>query len=401
MGTYKYRAMNIDSQRVEGKFEAHSKDEVIQFITSNGLYPLIVEEIIESTNIEIKINGKVKLKDIAVFCRQFYTMLNAGVPILECLGILRGQTINAKLQKAVVEIEEDVKRGGILSESMRKHHKIFPQLFVTLIEAGEASGRLEEIMLRMANYYEKENKINNKVKNSMIYPIVLGIVCVAAIIFILTYVMPTFVDIFKQTGTQLPWSTRFLLWLSEFMTENAMVLIAVFIAGVFGLKYYSTTEPGKLMTSKLKLKIPVIKTLTQKIIVSQFTRTLSTLIASGLPLIECLTIVTKVVNNKVAEKALENVTERISRGEELYASIRETGIFPSMLYSMVKIGEETGSLDNVLSKTADFYDDELDAQIQTAVSLMEPLLIVVMGAAIGFIVVSIMLPMFDSYSQVG
>lgn len=400
MANYKYRAMNPDNQKIEGRYEARSKEQVVDFITGNGLYPLMVEEIVESTNIEIKINRKVKIKDIAVFCRQFYTMLNAGVPILECLTILRGQVENIKLRNAVADVEEEVKRGGVLSDAMKKHDKIFPKLFISLVESGEASGRLEEIMLRMSNYYEKENKINNKVKNAMIYPIILSLVCIVAVVFILTYVMPTFVDIFKQTGTSLPWNTRLLLWTSQTIIDHWFILLVGIVVIVFGVKSYLKTEQGKITYSKLKLSIPVIKTLNQKIIVSQFTRTLSTLISSGLPLIECLNIVTKVVSNKIAEDALGNVTEKVSRGEGLHSSLKETEIFPNMLYSMVRIGEETGSLDDILNKTADFYDDELEAQIQAAVSLMEPVLIVIMGLIIAFIVISVMLPLFDSYSKI-
>lgn len=400
MGKYKYRAMNPDSQKVEGKYEARNKEEVIQFITSNDLYPLMVEEIVESTNIEIKINRKVNMKDIAVFCRQFYTMLNAGVPILECLAILKEQVLNVKLRQAVSDIEEDVKRGGVLSEAMKRHDKVFPQLFINLVASGEASGKLEEIMLRLSNYYEKENKIANKVKNALIYPAVLSFVSIGAVVFILTYVMPTFIEIFKSSGTVLPWNTRLLLWLSETIQDQWIaILLGIIIIGLV-LQYYFKTESGKLVSGKLKLKLPVLKTLNEKIIVSQFTRTLSTLMSSGLPLIECLNIVTGVLRNKIAENALKEITEKVSRGEELYSSIRATGIFPGMLYSMVKIGEETGSLDDILNKTADFYDDELESQIQTSVSLIEPLLIVIMGITIGFIVISIMLPMFDSYSKI-
>jgi len=212
--------------------------------------------------------------------------------------------------------------------------------------------------------------------------------------------MPTFVEIFNSSGTKLPWNTRLLLWLSTSITNNWIVILMGIIVVTVLLKYFLKTEQGKLISSQLKLKLPILKTLNQKIIVSQFTRTLSTLMASGLPLIECLTIVTGVVRNKVAEDALNTVTEKVSRGEGLYSSIQEAGIFPNMLYSMVRIGEETGALDDILNKTADFYDDELEAQIQAAVSMMEPLLIVVMGLIIGFIVISIMLPMFDSYGKI-
>ena len=219
MGKFKYRVMNSDGEKIEGSYEANSKDEVIDFISGNGYYPLMIEEISESTKIEINFNSKVKLKDLSVFCRQFYTMLNAGVPILTCLEILSNQIENKKLREATKDINEEVEKGGVLSDAMKKHKDVFPDLLVSLIASGEASGNLDAIMLRMATHYEKENKINNKVKSALIYPIVLGFVSIGAVVFILTYVMPTFTEIFKQSGTVLPWSTRFLLGLSEGIQE--------------------------------------------------------------------------------------------------------------------------------------------------------------------------------------
>jgi type IV pilus assembly protein PilC len=399
MGRFKYRAMDSSNQKVEGKYDARSKEEVIAFITSNDLYPLMVEEITESTEIKFTVNRKVKVKDIAVLCRQFYTMLNAGVQILECLTILSGQIENVKLRNAISQIEEDVKKGGVLSEAMKKHEKIFPSLLISLVASGEASGRLDSVMLRMADYYEKQNKTGNKVKNAMIYPMVLGIVACSSIVFILIYVMPTFVQMFKETGTELPWNTKLLLWSSDAIQNHWLVLIIMILGITIGLKYYFDTEQGKITSSQLKLKLPILKALNQKIIVSQFTRTMSTLMGSGLPLLDALDIVTDVVSNKVAQDALITIREKVARGEGLYSSIKEAGIFPNMLSSMVKIGEETGSIDDILGKTADFYDEELDAEVQRAVTLMEPLMIVVMGLIIGFIVVSIMLPMFDSYTK--
>lgn len=399
MARFKYRAMDSNNQKIEGKYDAKSKDEVIAFVTSNDLYPLMIEEVVESTEIKLTINRKVKIKDISVLCRQFYTMLNAGVPILECLTILSEQIENVKLRDAISEIEEDVKKGAVLSESMKKHDKIFPPLLTSLIASGEASGRLDSVMLRMADYYEKENKTGNKIKNAMIYPMVLAFVSCVSVVFILTYVMPTFVEMFKETGTVLPWNTRFLLWTSDVIQNHWLILIFVISAIAISLKYYFDTEQGKITSSKLKLKLPILKTLNQKIIVSQFTRTMSTLMGSGLPLLDALDIVTDVVSNKIAQDALITIKEKVARGEGLYSSIREAGIFPGMLSSMVKIGEETGSIDDILGKTADFYDEELDAAVQNAVTLMEPVMIVVMGLIIGFIVISIMLPMFDSYTK--
>ncbi|WP_294406900.1 type II secretion system F family protein [uncultured Clostridium sp.] len=401
MGRYKYRAMNSDNEKIEGKYEAKTKDEVIEFIESNGMYPLLVEEIVQSRDVKFGVNRKVKVKDIAIMSRQFYTMLETGVPILECLNILSNQIENNKLRECITEIAADINKGGVLSDCMKKHKKVFPSLFISLVASGEASGRLDTVMLRMANYYEKETKTANKVKSAMIYPCVLAFVAVVAVTFILVYVMPTFIEVFEGTGTQLPWNTRLLLWLSSAIQNNWIAILIVLGAGIFGGKYYFGTEQGKYTVSRLQLKIPFIKKLNQMSIVSQFTRTMSMLIGSGIPLIDSIVIVTDVVKNKIAKDALMTVNERISRGEGLYYSIEETGIFPKMLCSMVRIGEETGALDSILNKTADFYDEELDSTIQVTVSLMEPALIVVMGIVIGFIVISIMLPMFDMYSQIG
>lgn len=400
MANFKYRAMNADGEKIEGSREADSKGEVIDFISSNGYYPLMVEEIVESTKIELKLNDKVNLKDISIFCRQFYTMLDAGVPILTCLNILSKQTQKKKLKQAIVEIEQEVEKGGVLSDAMKKQKKVFPDLLINLIEAGEASGTLDSIMLRMATHYEKENKVNNKVKNAMIYPIILSLVAVIAVVFILVYVMPTFKGIFEQSGTVLPWSTKLLLGSGDFLKNNFIIILVILAAAIIAIKYYFSSEGGALVLSKLKLKVPIIKKFTEMVIVSRFTRTLSTLLASGLPLVRAIDIVSSVVENKIAEKALLQVKEKIVRGEELNTSMRETGIFPEMLYSMVKIGEETGSIDDILSKTADFYDEELETTIQATVALMEPTLIVVMALVIGFIIISVMLPMYDSYSQI-
>ncbi|MVX62571.1 type II secretion system F family protein [Clostridium chromiireducens] len=399
MGKFKYRVMNSDGKKVEGSYEANSKDEVIDFISGNGYYPLLVEEISESKNIEIKFNSKVKLKDLSVFCRQFYTMLNAGVPILTCLDILSDQIENVKLREATKEINEEVEKGGVLSDAMKKHKDVFPDLLVSLIASGEASGNLDTIMLRMATYYEKENKTNNKVKGAMIYPMVLSFVAVAAVVFILIYVMPTFTEIFKESGTVLPWSTKLLLGLSSGIQNNWIYIIIVLGLGAYGLNIFLKSDQGILISSNLKLKLPILKKLNQMIIVSRFTRTLSTLIASGLPLIEALKIVSEVTGNKIAESGLLKIRDKVMRGESLYSSMVESEIFPPMLYSMIKIGEETGTLDDILNKTADFYDEELESIIQRSVAMLEPVLIVVMGLVIGFMIISIMIPMFSSYNQ--
>lgn len=400
MSKFKYRAMNSEGNKIEGIFEGQSQNDVLAMISSNGYYPLKIDEINESGNIQFKIKKKVKTKDIAVFCRQFYTMLDAGLPLTNCLSILSSQIEHPTLREAVGEIEEEVKKGNALSSSMKKYGDVFPDLLVNLVEAGEVSGNLDSILLRMSNHYEKENKINHKIKGAMIYPMVLSVVAITVVIFILTFVMPTFMNLFKESGTKLPWSTKFLLGLSGVLKNHFILCIVIVAAIVFGIKYFNKTETGVLFVSKLKLKLPIIKNLNQKIIVSRFTRTLSTLLASGITLVQALQIVSTVVGNQIAETALIEVKEKVVRGEGLYTSIKEAGIFPEMLSSMVKIGEETGSLDDILNKTADFYDEEVETTIQSTVALLEPILIVVMGLVIGFIILSIMLPMYDSYTQI-
>lgn len=399
MAKYKYRAMNTQKEIFEGTKEAESTQEVIDFIGANGYYPLLVEEVIESKEINIEINKKVKLRDISVFCRQFYTMLDAGVPILRCLEILASQTENKILKDTLKVIQKDVERGEPLSDSMKKHEKIFPELLISLVEAGEASGNLDKIMQRMSMHYEKESKTVNKVKTAMIYPVMLSIIATLAVIFILVFVMPTFKEIFEQTGADLPWSTQLLLNSGDFLKNNALILII--IAGLIGflIKRYLNTEKGKVFKSEMALKIPALNKLNQMNIVSRFTRTMSVLLASGMPLMKSLEIVSNVVENRVAQKALRHVESEVSKGESFNTAIRETDLFPQMLYSMIEIGENTGALDDILNKTADFYDEELDTTIQSTVALMEPILIVVMGLVVGFIIMSVMLPLYESYGS--
>jgi len=400
MTTFKYKVMNKEWEKIEGKYEANSESEVMDFVSANGYYPLIIEEVPNRVNIDLGFGKKVKLKDLSVFCRQFYTMLTAGVPIIRCLEILSVQIQNKKLKNATREVSEEVEKGGILSEAMKKHQDVFPELLISLVASGEASGNLDTIMLRMATHYEKDSKINNKVKSAFIYPIVLGVASIGAVVFILVYVMPTFIAIFNQTGTALPWSTKLLLGISDGIKNEWMVIIIFLIVGIIGIKIFLKTDKGLLIWGTLKLKLPILKNLNRMIVISRFTRTLSTLISSGLTLVEALEIVSTVVGNRAAENALLKIRDDVVRGESLNTSMRESEMFTEMLYAMVQIGEETGMLDDILNKTADFYDDELETVIQASVALLEPILIIAMGLVIGFMVGSIMLPMFDSYGQI-
>ena len=399
MKTFKYRAMKSDGTKVEGRYECLSRDDVISMITSSGYYPLKIEEIIQSKPIEFKAFDRVTTKDLAVFCRQFYTMLEAGVTIINCIEILSTELPNRKLRGILTTIGEDVKKGELLSVSMSRHKKYFPQLLIKMIESGEISGNIDEMMLRMSIHFEKENKTNNKVKSAMIYPAVLSIVAIVAVIFIMAFVVPTFVGIFEDENMNLPLITKITMGISGFLSNNIILITIVAIIMIIAFSIYKKTPNGIREVSKLKLSFPVIGPLNNKIVVSRFTRTLATLTSSGVSLIHALPTVAGVVDNKIAEESILKILERVVRGDNLSAVIKEDKLLPNMLSSMVKIGEESGSLDNILNKTADFYEDEVEQAVQTATSLIEPILIIFMGLTIGLIVISVMLPMFDMYTQ--
>lgn len=398
MKKFKYKAMKNDGTKTTGEYEANSRDDVMEMITSNGYYPLKVEEVIESTTINI--HKKIKVKEISIFCRQMYTMLDAGVPLINALNLMSTQVTNKHLVEIVKELEEDVRKGEMLSNSMRKFPEAFPTLLTSMVESGEASGNLDEMFLRMSTHFEKENKINNKVKAAMIYPIILAIVGVAALIVVMTFVMPTFVSLFESSDAKLPAATRFLIGLSSFMGNHFIMVIGILIAIVVGVVLYSKTESGIYFFAKLKISFPLIKDLNRKMIVSRFTRTLSTLLASGVSLVESLPIVSAVLNNVIAEDEVLKIRERVVKGEGLSTPIEDCELFPPMLSSMVRIGEESGALDDMLNKTADFYDEEVEQAIQTLTSMLEPIMIIIMGVVIGFMVIALMLPLYGSYDLV-
>ncbi|HAT4276228.1 TPA: type II secretion system F family protein [Clostridium perfringens] len=401
MANFKYKAINSEGQRIEGSQSADSESQVREMLLSNQYYPLSIEKENSKNKISFSFNRKVKLKDIAIFCRQFYVMLDSGLSIGKALNILIEQGEKPKIREALIGVNGDLKRGETLASSMRKRKDVFPNLLTSMIDAGERSGNLDIILKRMSEYYEKETKIRGKIKSAMIYPIVLGVVAIIAITFILTFVMPTFVQMFEENNVDLPMSTKMVLGTSKMLGKYGIIIFLILVTAIILLGKYLKSEEGQYKLSIINLKIPVIKKLTQKIIVSRFTRTMGIVSSSGMSLVTSLEIVASVVGNKIAEKELLKVKEKVLKGEGLGDSIMKIKIFPPMLASMVKVGEEAGSLDSILDKTADFYDDELKREIQTATALIEPAMIVVMGIIIGFLLISILTPMFKMYNSIG
>lgn len=400
MPEFEYSAIKKDGKKVNGSYEVDTKEEVVTMLKSNGYYPVSIKAIEGSKEIKLTPFSKVKSKDISIFARQFYAMLNSGITILTIVDILRKQTTNKKLQKAIAEIYEDLQKGLTFSESLSKQKSVFPDLFINMAIAGENTGNLDIMMEKMADHYEKENKINNKVRSAMIYPIILSVVSVFVIIFLLTVVMPTFVSMFEDSGAPLPTPTKVLLAISYTIKELWYILLLLLIILAFTFKKYKNTDKGKFTIDTIKLKIPVLNNTLKMIMTSRFTRTLALLQTSGISLLQSLDLVSNVLGNKVGSKFIQDAKEEIKKGSTLGKVIEGTSLFPPMVAVMVNVGEESGALDDILNKTADFYDEEVESAIEKFTSLLEPIMIIVMAIIIGSIVIAMVLPMFDMINTI-
>lgn len=397
---FKYRAVTDNGQIIEGIHDAQDEKEVISMLKGSNYMPISIEQTINSGASTALTIGKVKKKDLAVFCRQFYTMLNSGVSIVKCLDILEKQTENKQMKKAIADVFDNVQKGMTLSEAMKNNPKIFPPILINMVEAGEASGSLDTIMDRMAVHYEKEFKIENKVKGAMVYPIVLAVVATAVVVFLMVAVMPTFVGMFESSGVELPGPTKALLVISHSIRYFWYMYIIGIGALIFAVRYYGKTETGGMLFDTMKLRVPIFKNTNIKLATSRFTRTLSTLLSSGIPLMQGIDIVARVVGNKYISDKLDNAKEEVRKGVPLSLTIKDTGVFPPMVDSMIKIGEESGDLDGILNKSADFYDEELEVALQKMTEMMQPLMVVIMALVVGFIVIAIALPMFDMVNTI-
>lgn len=400
MKKFNYKSVDAAGKSFEGVLQANSPAEVVKMIRGNDQYVVQIEEEEASMAPEISFFGGVSSKDMAIFTRQLHAMLNAGVPIVTCLDILRQQTEKKKFKEVIHHIYELVNKGYTFSEAMKHEMTVFSDLMIHMVAAGEASGQIDTIMDRLAVHYEKETKIKNKIRGAMVYPIILMLVAIAVVIFLLTFILPTFVTMFESSDVPLPMVTQILILISKIVRAYWYLVLIGFGAVIYGLRRYIMTKDGRWQFDTLKLKIPFIKTVIQKIYTSRFTRTLSTLLASGIPLIQALENVEKVVGNAVVIDTLGKTREEVRRGVALSVPIKRYGMFPPMVSNMIQIGEESGTLDDMLDKTANFYDDEVDLALQQLVTMFEPALIIVMAVMVGFIVISIALPMFDMFQTI-
>jgi type IV pilus assembly protein PilC len=338
--------------------------------------------------------GKVREQDLILFTRQFSTMIDAGLPLVQCLDILSKQTENKTFTKTILEIKRDVEGGATFADALCKHPKIFDDLYVNLVQAGEIGGVLDITFARLAGYIEKARSLKGKVKSAMIYPSAIVFVAVSVVIFLMIFVIPVFAQMFQDFGGTLPWPTQLVISMSNFLKSYILFAIPVLIAAVIGFRQYYKTESGKHITHRTLLRVPILGPLLQKAAVARFSRTLSTLLGSGVPIIDSLDITARTAGNKVVEAAILASIGSIKEGQSLATPMAKHAVFPPMVVQMVEIGDVTGALDSMLSKIADFYEEEVDRAVEALTAMLEPVMMVFLGTVLGFIIVAMYLPIF-------
>ena len=397
MAQYNYKVMDKGGKTKKGVVEAVNEDKAKEKLKAEGY---IVQELKEQ-GAGKKVGGKkVKDKDLAVFCKQFVAVLNAGVTVIAALEMMSEQMDNKTLQRGLREAQAFVQKGGSLADAFRINPKIFPTILVNMVQAGEMSGNLEVAFERLTTHFENANKLKSKVKGAMTYPCVILIVVIAVVVVLLVGVIPQFEEMFNDLGSELPMATQLLVNFSNFLQEKWFIVIAVVAAVVGGLIAFGKTDAGSLLYSKIAIKAPIFGQLTIKSAAATFSRTLSTLLASGIPLIDAIEQVAKMNNNRIIREGLMDAKVQVAKGVPLSKPIRDMELFPTMLPQMIKIGEETGNIEEMVDKVADYYEMEVNDATDALTAMMEPLIIVIMGVVVGGIVLAIYSPMLSMYDAV-
>jgi len=393
MAVWTYQGRTVAGS-TQGEVEAPDRNAAVAILRGKGVLTTAIKEKPAAAAKERKIGGKVKDREMAIFTRQFSTMIDAGLPLVQCLNILAEQSESKNLRDVTTRIARDVEAGSSLADAFGKHPRTFDDLFTNMIEVGESGGILDVVLQRLSVYIEKAAALRRKVKAAMIYPLTIVSVAAIVVIFMLTFVIPTFASMFKNLGADLPLPTKIVLWLSNFVQSYILLILAALAAGIYALRRYYKTEAGQMMIDALLLRLPVFGVLIRKVAVARFTRTLGTLISSGVPILEGLRITARTAGNKVVEKAVLTTRAVVTAGGTITEPLKTSTVFPPMVIQMINVGEQTGALDAMLGKIADFYDDEVDTAVGALTALLEPLMIVFLGVVIGGLVVAMYLPIF-------
>ena len=401
--SFAYRVRTKEGRVLEGKMDAGGEAAVATKLRSQGMTPIqISKDSKASMKMELHIlPQRVKLKDLAIFSRQFATMINSGLSLLRALNILAEQSENPKLQESIKSVRDDVERGSSLSAAMSKFPKVFNNLFVSMVRAGETGGQLDTVLMKVADTYETEHKLRQKIKSAMTYPLVVLGISVVLLIVMLIFIVPTFAEMFKGLGGELPLPTKILVTMSEQAKIIVPLGFVIAIASFIGYKKgRRNSAEFRHKADKLKLKIPVLGSLTDKIAVARFTRMLGLLLKSGVPVLQALDIVGDAADNEVINRAAQDVRESVRTGESMAAPLSNHKVFPPMVIQMIAVGEDTGALDSMLDKIADFYDQEVESMTESLVSLIEPIMIAFLGGIVGSMVIALYMPMFGIFDLI-
>ena len=396
---YSYRAVNEFGEVIDATTEAENEAAIMAMLRNQGYRPVSIEEKVQSKAFSFG-NTRLNLKDIIVFSRQLSTMLRAGMDLNRCLDVLADQSESKKLRSSLLNISASVKKGTTLSKSMEQQGDAFPSLLKRSVESGEMSGQMAEIIEKMADHYERDMAVRRRIKGTMTYPIILLVVMVIAVTILLTKVMPNFVGMFESAGMEMPALTQMVMNLSDLLVKHGILVFLAIVAVVVGIQMLLRNHDARVAWDRTKIKMPVIGKYISKIVTARFTRTLSTMLYSGLPIVAALKAAGETTDNKYVEEMINRSVEGIEKGMSMTAELTRTGIFPPMMLSMVGIGEESGNLDDMLERTADYYDAEMQSAIDALVTMMEPLMVVLMGVVIGTIVIAMYLPVFDMINTI-
>jgi len=395
MSVFVWEGRYADGSIKKGEIEAQNKAAATIILRRQRILPTKVKSKPKQI---VLFTPKIKTKDLVIFTRQFATMINAGLPLVQCLEILASQQPNPSFKKILSQIKTDVEGGSTFAEALNKHPSVFDDLFVNLVAAGELGGVLDTILERLSDYLEKNEALKNKVKSAMTYPSIVSTVAIGVVAVLMLFVIPTFQDLFSQFGAALPGPTQLVVNASHFTQSYWIYMIALVIILYIAFKWFKSQEKGKFYIDTLALKLPIFGNLLRKVAVAKFTRTLGTMISSGVPIMDGLEITSKTAGNKIVENAIVKVRSSISQGRTMSEPLGESGIFPGMVVQMVAVGEATGAMDQMLSKIADFYDEEVDAAVDALTSALEPLMMVFLGGIIGFVLVAMYMPIFQMAS---
>jgi type IV pilus assembly protein PilC len=401
MGTYVFKALDPAGSAAKGEVEAASKQAVADQLKSRGLIVVDISDKHSSKQLNLALFERVKPGDLTVLTRQLATMVASGMTLLRALYVLEDQTESKPLKEAIVAVRKDVEAGLLFSAALARHPKVFNPLYIAMVASGETSGRLDDALLRVADQLEKDDALRRQVKSAMVYPTVIVTFAIIVLLALITFLVPVFANVFKQFGGKLPTITQFTVNLSHLVTHQWYLLIGATVAIVVGFRQWKRSSWGRPQWDQVRLKFPFkIGEVVQKVALARWSRTLASLVSAGVPILQAIDITGKTAGNVVVERAMADVTSSVKSGGTIAAPLRDASVFPSMVAQMVGVGEETGALDTMLAKVADFYEDEVATAVKGLTSLLEPVMIIFVGGIVGFIVISMYMPLFKVYDAI-